>query len=268
MITKNKTFVVTGAGGGVGKELVKELLERHNRVAALDISQASLMDLKKVCDDHPHLSIHQVDISDFEDVKKSLDQVLNKHGEIHGLINNAGVIQPFQTIETLDLERIDLVMKVNFYGTLHMIKVYLPELKKQEQGHILNVSSMGGFLPVPGQAAYGASKAAVMLLTEGMYMELQESSVKVTVVIPGGIQTDIVKNSNAGNMSIADSDEKVTRLLLTAKQTALQILDAIEKDKFRVYLGKDSKFINFLFKFFPRLAMGLIKKSIESKLKQ
>src|SRR5690554_7737944 len=86
-------------------------------------------------------------------------------------------------------------MDINFYGTVYVNKVFLDSLFKEDDSYLVNVSSMGGFLPVPGQTVYGASKAAVKLLTEGLYAELKDTNVSVTLVFPGAIKTDISKNS-------------------------------------------------------------------------
>ncbi|WP_252629481.1 SDR family oxidoreductase, partial [Enterobacter sp. JH539] len=90
-------------------------------------------------------------------------------------INNAGIIQPFVKIDQLGYEVVERVFNVNFYGTLYMTKTFLPHLLTRPEAHIVNVSSMGGFLPVPGQTIYGASKAAVKLFTEGLHSELADT---------------------------------------------------------------------------------------------
>lgn len=267
MKTSGKVFVVTGAGGGVGRELVKQLVGLGSKVACVDINVDALKETHKSVNNSENVSLHICDISNYENVENLVKEVLDFHGEVDGLINNAGIIQPFVPIEDIEISRIDLVMKVNFYGTLHMVKAFLPELRKRDEAHILNVSSMGGFLPVPGQVAYGASKAAVMLLSEGMYSELQGSNIGQTVVFPGGINTDIAKNSHASEVTAETASSAASKMLLTPEAAASQILKAIEKEKCRVYIGKDAKLMNILFKLFPRFAMALIQKALGSNMK-
>jgi short-subunit dehydrogenase len=158
-------------------------------------------------------------------------------------------------------------MNVNFYGTLYMVKAFLPHLLQREEAHILNVSSMGGFLPVPGQVAYGASKSAVMLLSEGLYSEMLGKNVHITVVFPGGINTDIAKNSGLENMEKKDDDDKASKMMLSPNEAAVQIIEAMESNKCRVYIGKDSKLMNFLFKFFPKFALKSINKKLGHNMK-
>jgi short-subunit dehydrogenase len=262
MKVSNKTIAVTGAGGGVGRELVKELVRHNAKVAAIDLNAAALEDTLKAAGNNKNISLHKVDLTDYDAVKKTVQEIIDTHLQIDGVINNAGIIQPFVPINDLPLERIQLLMNVNFYGTLHMVKAFLPHLLQREEAHILNVSSMGGFLPVPGQVAYGASKAAVTLLSEGLYSELSGTNIKMTVVLPGGINTDIAKNSGVGGMETISRDPKATQSLLTPKAAALQIIEAMEKDKWRVYIGKDAKLMKVLFKFSPKFAIRMINKSL------
>jgi short-subunit dehydrogenase len=203
-----------------------------------------------------------VDISNKEAVFAFAEKVIEKHGKVDGVINNAGIIQPFIHLNELEMDRIDRVMDINFYGTLYMVKAFLPYLLKRPEAHIVNVSSMGGFLPVPGQCIYGASKAAVKLLTEGLSSELADTNVKVSVVIPGGIATDIKKNSNIAYKVSADSNK--SKMVLTPEKAAQLIINAMEKQKLRSYIGKDCKAMNAFYKISPRIAMNLINKVMSS----
>lgn len=190
MKVMNKVIIVTGAGGGIGGELVLELLRRGAKVAAVDLSQEGLADTQQRAGDMAeNLSLHAMSITDKKTVANLPAAVKKHHDNIDGLINCAGIIQPFVRINDLDYDAIDRVMQVNFYGTLYMTKAFLPHLLKRPAAHIVNVSSMGGFLPVPGQSVYGASKAAVKLLTEALYAELLETPVRVTTVFPGATDT-------------------------------------------------------------------------------
>jgi NAD(P)-dependent dehydrogenase (short-subunit alcohol dehydrogenase family) len=95
------------------------------------------------------------------------EQVLARFGVVDGLINNAGIIQPFSRLNDLDYAAIDRVLNVNLYGTIFVTKAFLPHLLNRPEAHIANLSSMGGFVPVPGQTIYCAAKAAVKLMSEG-----------------------------------------------------------------------------------------------------
>src|SRR4029077_20400389 len=124
------------------------------------------------------------------------------------------------------------VMNINFYGTLYMIKTFLPHLLTRPEAHIVNISSMGGLLPVPGQTIYGASKAAVKLLTEGLNSELSNTNVKVTVVFPGAVNTNITKNSGLNTPAQSATGNKSIKILSAAKAADI-IAEGMENDRYR-----------------------------------
>ena len=119
---------------------------------------------------------------------------------------------------------------------------------------------MGGFFPFPGQTIYGASKAALKLFTEGLYAELLDTNVKVMVVFPGAVNTNITKNSNV-NMVNNNSSYK----MLSANKAATEIIKGIEKNKFQLYVGGDSKIMHFLYNLNPKFAIKMIKKQMTGK---
>ena len=196
MKVDSKVWVVTGGGSGMGRELVLQLLRRGARVAAVDRNAAGLADTAEAAGAvRARLSTHVVDITDRTAVHQLPAEVEAVHGAVDGLINNAGIIQPFVPVAELDDATIERVLDVNLMGTLHMVRAFLPHLVSRPEAHLANVSSMGGFFPFPGQTMYGASKAAVRLLTEGLYAELLDTNVRVAVIFPGAVDTGISENS-------------------------------------------------------------------------
>jgi short-subunit dehydrogenase len=263
MKVQNKVIVVTGGGSGMGRELVLKLLKKGAKVAAADINEDSLKETAELSDNPDNLSIHIVNIADRSRVEAFPDQVISKHGAVDGIINNAGIIQPFVDVNDLDYETIERIMNINFYGTLYMTKSFLPYLLKRPEAHITNISSMGGFIPFPGQTIYGASKAAVKIFTEGLYAELKDTSVGVTVIHPGAINTNITKNSGVEMRSSASSEEQAKRTL-PADKAAEIIIGAIEKNKFRATVGKDARFLDLFYRFSPNRAVNFIVKKMGS----
>jgi NAD(P)-dependent dehydrogenase (short-subunit alcohol dehydrogenase family) len=196
MNMKGKTAVVTGGGNGIGRQLCLLLLEKGARVAAVDIREEWLEETKAMAAERAdRLSLHVADITDRQRVCSLPDEISARHGAIHLLVNNAGIIQPFVPFSELEFAQIQRVININVYGPMLMIRSFLPFLADAPQGYIANVSSMGGFLPVPGQTLYGASKAAIKLLTEGLRAELSNTNIGVSVIFPGGIATNITGNS-------------------------------------------------------------------------
>jgi short-subunit dehydrogenase len=268
MKVQNKVFVVTGGGSGIGRELVLELLKRGAEVAVIGRNEASLAETQSLAgQEKDRLSIHVLDVTRFDDVKALPEKVLARHGRVDGLINNAGIIQPFVLVNDLEYEAIHRVMNTNFYGTLYMTKAFLPYLLARPEAHIANVSSMGGFLPVPGQSVYGASKAAVKLFTEGLYSELLNTPVRVTVIFPGAIATNITANSGVSIGNPEGQDNKKSSFkAMPADKAASEMLDAIEQNKFRVLVGSDARFMDFLSRLNPAYATRFIYNKMKSLL--
>jgi short-subunit dehydrogenase len=269
MKVQDKVFVVTGAGGGIGSELVVGLLARGAKVAAVDLREESLQVIKEKAGEHASgLSLHPLNITNKEAVATLPEAVIAVHGNVDGLINCAGIIQPFVKVNDLEYDAIERVMGVNFYGTLYTTKTFLPHLLKRDEAHLVNVSSMGGFLPVPGQSVYGASKAAVKLLTEGLYAELLDTPVHVSVVFPGATNTDITKNSNVKTPGVANADTAAMSAKTLSPQKAAEIiLNGIEKDKPQIFTGSDSRSMNRLYRLNPVFATKLIAKQMKSLLR-
>lgn len=266
MKVNNKTIIVTGGGNGVGRQLVLALLRKGARVAAIDLSAAALAETARLAGAQgDRLSCHTLNITERAAVEALPAQLLAIHGSVDGLINNAGIIQPFVPVAELDYAAIDRVMQVNFYGTLYLTKAFLPHFLQRPEAHIVNVSSMGGFLPVPGQSIYGASKAAVKLMTEGLRSELLDTSVGVTIVFPGALATDIAANSGAklkAGVNIENAPVKLT----TPQKAAEMIIAGIEKKSYRVLIGSDARFLDFLYRLHPRFAAEFIYKQMKKFL--
>lgn len=261
-----KTFVITGAGNGIAREVTLQLLAAGASVAGVDLSEAALRRTAALASAGTRFSTHTVDITDRDAVLALPAAVLSGHGQIDGLLNIAGVIQQFVKIIDLPFTEIEKVMNVNFWGTMNMVKAFLPALVERPEACLVNVSSMGAYAPVPGQAAYGASKAAVRLLTEALYAELMDTNVAVTAIFPGAIATDIAANSGVslGPESSADAPAFKTT---SVEDAARVILKAIEKGSFRTTIGSDAGAMDKLSRLSPRLATRMIAKQMGSLLR-
>jgi short-subunit dehydrogenase len=260
-----KVFVVTGGGNGIGREVTLALLERGAWVAAVDLDKKGLADTVAVADAGERLSTHVVNVADRAAVAALPKAVIAAHGSVDGLLNVAGVIQKFVKVVDLPFDEVDKVMNVNFGGVIAMCKAFLPHLLERPEAALLNVASMGAFAAVPGQAVYGASKAAVSLLTEALYAELMGTNVAVTAIYPGAIDTNIAANSGVG--APGGSDAATSEFKTTSPvDAALVIVKAIEKGKFRDTIGSDAAALDKLHRFSPKRATEMIAKKMASLL--
>ena len=268
MKVQGKTFVVTGGGNGIGREVVLLLLNKGARVATLDLSSEGLAETSRLAASDK-LTTHEVNIADLTQVEAAKVSINASHGMVDGVINVAGIIQPFVRVNDLTFDQIKKVVDVNFYGLLHVTKTFLPELISRPEAHIANISSMGGFVPVPGQSIYGATKAAVKLLTEGLHSELQNTNVRVTTVFPGAIATDIAVNSGIMTkemMQQMSASSASQRKSTSAPDAAKAIIDGIENQKFHVLIGQDAKTMYLLSRLMPERAANLIYKNMKDLL--
>ena len=260
-----KVFLVTGAGSGMGREMTHQMIAKGGKVAAFDIHLPQLLETQQICSGGAaNFLALDVDVTDRANVHALPELVIKHFGQIDGIINNAGIIQPFVKLTDLSFEQVERVMNVNFYGCVNVTKAFLPHLFERPEAHIVNISSMGGFLTVPGQSIYGAAKAAVKLFTEGLYSELKDSSVRVSVVFPGAIATNITVNSGVNIPKATSGSSGMTAM--PANEAARIILHGMETNQYRILVGSDSKFMDFLCRLAPEYATNFIAKKMKALL--
>lgn len=263
MQAAGKVWVVTGGGDGMGRQIVFELLRHGARVAAVDVRPEALEATLALTASPARLSTHVVDITDRGACEALVGAVTDAHGTVDGLINNAGIIQPFIPVSEMDYPTIERVLNVNFMGTLYMTKAFLPTLLERPEAHLANVSSMGGFFPFPGQTIYGASKAAVILLTEGLYAELLDTNVHVSVVIPGATNTGISEHSGVHTPVSAESSP----IPMTSPEKAARIIvGGLAKNRLRILVGPDTRFMDVAIKIAPKQATKLVQRRMKGLL--
>ena len=259
MELKRKNAIVTGAASGVGKELTKQLLKAGCNVAGIDINAENLAKLKEELNTDK-LKTYVVDMGNYDSIKAFREAYKKDYSDVDIIINNAGIIQPFVNVENLDDNTINRVMNINFFGPVNLTRLFMEDLTKdRKEQYIVNVSSMGGFFPFPGQTIYGASKAALKIFTEGLYAELENTNVHVMIVLPGAMNTNITANSNV--KVNADASSSAIKML-EPSVAAQKIIEAMRKNKFKLFLGSDAKFLKFLYKLNSKSAIHFINKKM------
>lgn len=266
MEIRDHVVVVTGGGNGIGREVVLALLRDGARVAAVDLRADSLAETSRLADAGDRLTAHAVDVTDRAAVLTLVDEVVAAHGRVDGLVNVAGIIQRFVKVVDLPYAEIQRVMAVNFWGVVNTCTAFLPHLVARPAAALVNVSSMGALAPVPGQSAYGASKAAVKLFTEGLYAELRGTPVAVTVVFPGGVATGIAQNSGSAIPASGHDTSAMEAKLTTPQAAAAAIVDAVRTGPYRLCIGADARGLDRLSRLAPRRATELIAKRMASLL--
>ena len=252
----NKKILITGAGSGIGKCLA---LQFANLGAHLILTDNNLKNLVSIHEQILTLSAdssyYPVDVSDYPAMQALSDKVFEDHGDIDILINNAGVTLMDHIVDG-KLDDFHWVMNINFWGVVNGVKVFLPSLLRQQEAHIVNLSSIFGIMSVPGQAAYNSSKFAVKGFTEALKMELTGTSVKVCSVHPGGVKTAIAENARMGlNITAASKDKLINEfnksIYTSAEKAAMDIIKGIKKNKRRIVIGWDARIADIIVRLFP-----------------
>ncbi|HKC89513.1 MAG TPA: SDR family NAD(P)-dependent oxidoreductase [Blastocatellia bacterium] len=263
--------VVTGAASGIGRALAVRLAQEGASLALADIRAAELNEtarrLKSMGGSSSKVTEHVVDVSDKERVAAFAREVVEAHGRAHLLINNAGV-GLFGTVEQLSIEDIEWLMGVNFWGMVYGVKHFLPVLRRQSEGHIVNVSSVFGIVAPVGHSAYVASKFAVRGFTEALRHELAGSPVKVSVVHPGGVKTSIADNARPGagaDQAAVDRERAIFNMAArtSPEKAADRIVRGVSRDEERILVGVDAWMIDRIQRWAPVKYWRLMGKLIE-----
>lgn len=265
-----KVAVITGAGSGIGRALAIRLAEKGAILALADVARDGLLQTQQHVDRlGTTSSVHQIDVASRQAVEELASQVSGQHGAVHLLVNNAGV-SLVERVDAMDYEDFAWVMNVNFWGVVHGTKAFLPYLRKSDEAHIVNISSLFGLMSVPLQSAYNASKFAVRGFTESLKMELAGSSVGVSCVHPGGIDTNISRNSRIGAGALDMSDDELhsafsAAAITSPEKAARVILRGVEKNRRRIIIGADARIADWFIRHFPgtyEKILGLEKKQL------
>jgi short-subunit dehydrogenase len=263
---KGKVAVVTGAGSGIGRALSIQLAQKGCSVAISDINPETLNETAAlVRETGAKVSTHVVDVANQAEMRALPEAVMAAHGSVHIVINNAGVAV-VKTVEQHTIEDFEWIVGINFWGVVYGSKFFIPYLKQQSEAHIVNLSSVFGFVGLPTQASYNATKFAVRGFSEALFAELDEYNIGVTIVHPAGIQTNIVNSSRLMEPEqrgeLAETFEKVG---ISPERAATKIIRGIEKNQLRVLICKEAYAIDWMKRLFPTLTHKLVLWSIRRR---
>ena len=267
---------VTGAANGIGRALALELAARGCDLALADRDEAGLQTLAaEIAKAGPQkVSVHRVDVGEPAQIADFAERAIAAHPALNIVVNNAGVALLGQFSE-IEQEQMDWLMNINFWGVVHATRAFLPQLARQREAHIVNLSSIFGIIAPPGQTAYCSAKFAVRGFSESLRHELAmaNSPVRLSVVHPGGVATDIARNSRTGagvtdNARRAESIERFDKVAKTSPQAAaLRIIRGIEKNQPRILIGNDARIMDILQRLRPATYWAPMARKIEKMTK-
>lgn len=276
-IRRESVAVVTGAGSGIGRALAIRLAaEGIAGLAIADIDREGLEETAAAIGGGPaKVTTHIVDVADREAMQGFVDDVIREHDRGTHVINNAGVALG-GTVKEVTLEEIEWLMGVNFWGVVYGTKLFLPHLEKEPEAHIVNISSLYGFVSPPGQAAYCASKFAVRGFTEVLRHELEGTNIAVSVVHPGGVRTNIANSARIAANTEHTAEEIERRLkrinrnlsTTTPDRAAEIIIKGIKKRSSRIIVGPDAQILSRIQRLFPKRYLAIANAISGGKLKE
>jgi butyryl-CoA dehydrogenase len=259
-----RVAAITGAGSGIGRALARDLARQGAHLALCDIDAVGLAETVALCEGSGvKVTSQRLDVADRDAVYAWADQVVEDHGKVNLIFNNAGVALG-ATIEAMSYDDFEWLMNINFWGVVYGTKAFLPYLKAAGEGHIVNLSSVFGLISVPAQSAYNAAKFGVRGFTDALRMELEMDScgVSSTTVHPGGIKTNIARNARmdesvASLTGSVDPARHFDRVAMTTPEKAARvILAAVKNNRRRALIGMDAKLIDLV----SRLPAGLYQR--------
>ena len=219
------------------------------------------------------ISTHEVDVSDRKAVYQYAEDTVATHGKVNLIMNNAGVGLG-ETVDNMSYENFEWLMNINFWGVVYGTKAFLPHIQQAGEGHIVNISSVFGIIGVPTQSAYNAAKFAVRGFTESLREELDIAGglVSATCVHPGGVKTNIARNSRMGDMGSMNMGDKedianmFEKIAMTTPETAARtILKGVRKNRRRVLVGGDAIMLDTTQRLMPTGYQRLLEVMFKNK---
>jgi short-subunit dehydrogenase len=246
--------VVTGAAGGLGRALARELATRGCRVALLDCDREALQQARAdLAATGAAVSEHDADVGVALELERAAEKICAAHGAVDLLVNNAAISSSaaFCNMTAGEFERI---LRVNFLGAVHACRVFLPQLL-ETRGQILNVSSCFAWVGYPRKTAYAASKGAMRAFSQCLSMELAASGVAVTELYPGPLATAIVRRGGADSEEMRAREEAfLARRGQPLERVARLAIDRLARDPRRIVIGGDYRLLDWMARASPRLA--------------
>lgn len=255
----DKVVWITGASSGIGEYLAYAFSAEGAKVAISARNEEALTRVKASCQSPDKVFIAPLDVVDYDQVNIVAKQIIDHFGYLNILINNAGISQRSLTKDT-KLSVDERVMAVNFLGTVAVTKAVLPTMLHQRFGQVVVISSVMGKIGTPMRSAYAASKHALHGFFDCMRAEVADDGIKVTVICPGYVNTNVTINALTGDGSPNKVKAESTAQGYSPDVFARKALKAIAAEKEEVYIGGKEMITIYIQRFFPSLMRWMARR--------
>ena len=271
MRLKDKIAIVTGGASGFGEGIVKKFIEQGAKVVIADLNIELAENVAKEFGSDA-IAV-KVDVSNKEAIEALHKKVIDQHGKVDMVFNNAGVTTGSH-FKDMNEDNWDWVMGINFDGVINSTRAFIPHMVDSPEAAIVNTSSIFGMVAVPGQTVYHATKFAVRGFTESLAMEMKETNpnLQIHCVHPGHIGTNIAADARFDEENFNQDDTQVSNSIFTRNAPKSQkemgdlfreggmhpskaaeiILNGVKKNKTRIFIGLDAKLLDLSQRIFPK----------------
>jgi len=266
---KDKVSIVTGAGSGIGRALAEALARRQAIVILADINSQLINEIAEaIAASGYRAQALPVDVSNYDAVKKLVDDTVAQHGRLDFLFNNAGIAVGGE-VRDCAIDDWRNVLDINLNGVIYGIDSAYPIMVKQAFGHIINIASIEGLLPFPGSVSYVTSKYGVVGLSNALRIEGADLGVNVTVVCPGYIKTAIFRSAKLIKIDREKMlDSLPERLGISPEKCASVIIGGVERNKAIIVVTRFAKILWLLQRISPGLIRWLMGRSLKKSRKE
>ena len=257
---KNTVFWITGASSGIGKSLAIKLADQNAKLILSSRNKIALDEVKVLCKNPKDVFILPLDLENYEEAAFQVSEALSFFGKVDVLVNNGGLSQR-SLVEETNIMVDKRLMDVNYLGTVALTKALLPHFIENKKGHFVVTTSIVGKIGTPFRSSYAATKHALHGFFDSLRAEAFKYGIKVTLVCPGFVQTNVSKNALIGDGSPQEIMDTATANGIHPDRFAALMIKAIKKQKEEVYIaGAKEKLGVYTKRFFPKLLSKMIRK--------
>ncbi len=265
----DKTVLITGAASGIGRALAAAMIRRGALVYLTDINPGVMKTARELGDRFPGTVL---DVTDYRAVEAIIKKIVEKHGRLDCLVNNAGIGFGCDASH-LTIDHYNRYIDINIRGVANGVAAAYPLMVKQGAGTIVNISSVGGLIPSPVVSAYGMTKHAVTGLSLSLREEAKHKGVNVITVCPGSVNTPVFDSSCPKDLPpVASSNlREYTReelVSITPERFAEKILPKIEKNSRLIIYPSSFRLLVLIYRYFPKFFLWMTGANVKQELER